>query len=358
MKKLSLTSTLLTALTAAALADHGPGTSGGGFNTQTAEILKQRQWSAALSSDWTEFDSPAENALVGKEHFDLIDRSFLTNLGLSLGLTENFQLGLSFGYYAAQGSRRIAHHHDEAATTGHEEHGAAEPAAHAEAPGAEHLEAGGHHDQEPAADDHPPATQPQLASFDPDGWTDLWLNAKYRVYRGAVGQVALLGGVKFPVGEDRVIDSLGERVEPAATPGSGAWDGMVGAAYSLALAPALHLDASAQYTLRGEQHDYRLGNRIDAGLAMNWRIAGDAKRFPQFVLVGEATVRSVAKSKEGGERDGNTGGTALFLSPGLRVGFCENASWSVGVQIPVLQELNGDQVQTKYRLTTGLNLAF
>ena len=197
-----------------------------------------------------------------------------------------------------------------------------------------------------------------MASFDPDGWTDLWLTAKYRVYRGSAGQVAILGGVKFPVGETRVIDTLGERVEPASTPGSGAWDGMVGAAYTLALAPAVSFDASAQYTLRGEKTDYRLGHRLDAGLAVGWRIVGDAKRFPQVVLIGEATVRAVAESEESGARDANTGGTALFLSPGMRVGFCENASWSVGVQIPVVQELNGDQVEAMFRLTSSLNLAF
>ncbi len=354
MKKLILISTILTALTAAALADHGPGTSGGGFNTQTAEILKQRQWSAALSSDWTEFDSPSESALVGKEHFDLIDRSFLSNLSLSLGLTENFQIGLSFGYYAAQGTRGIAHQHGdhaEGATSGHDEPAGEE---HVEAPGADH----GHTAAESASDEHAASSKPELASFDPDGWTDLWLTAKYRVYRGSAGQVAILGGVKFPVGETRVIDTLGERVEPASTPGSGAWDGMVGAAYTLALAPAVSFDASAQYTLRGEKTDYRLGNRLDAGLAVGWRIVGDAKRFPQVVLMGEATVRAVAKSEESGARDANTGGTALFLSPGLRVGFCENASWSVGVQIPVVQELNGDQVNAEFRLTSSLNLAF
>ncbi len=334
MKKFILTSTILTALTTAALADHGPGTSGGGFNTQTAEILKQRQWWAALSSDWTEFDSPSESALAGKDHFDLIDRSFLTNLNLSLGITENFHIGLSFGYYTADGTRQIAHH--------------------------DHAEeaAGGHEEAETATDEHATSTKPELASFDPDGWTDLWLTAKYRVYRGPVGQVAILGGLKFPVGEDRVIDSEGERVEPASTPGSGAWDGMVGAAYTVALAPAVNLDASAQYTIRGEKTDYRLGNRLDAGLAVGWRVVGDARRFPQVVLMGEATVRSVEKSKESGERDPDTGGTALFLSPGVRVGFFENASWSVGVQFPVVQELNGDQVETDFRLTSSLNLAF
>ena len=326
---------ILTAIIASAATvahgDHGPGTSASGFNTQTAETLKARQIAGAVTFDWTEFDTPGLGALIGKDHFDLIDRSYLTTFGFSLGVTENLQLGLSFGYYAADGARQIVH--DE----GGGEHG--------EAPAE-----GEHHEEAPAA--------PTLATFEPDGWTDLWLTAKYRIHRGPAGSFSLLGGVKFPVGETRVINSAGERVEPASTPGTGAWDGMAGLAYTLPLTPSLTLDASAQYTIRGEKYDYRLGNRLDAGAALAWRIAGGKDQFPSVHLIGEATVRHVAKSKESGERDGNTGGTALFLSPGVRVGFGEHAAWNVGVQFPVAQELNGDQVETDFRLTTSVNFAF
>ncbi len=334
MKTFFVTTFIATFIATQAGADHGPGTSGSGFNTYTAETLKSRQWSAAFHFDWTEFDSPSESATIGKDHFDFIDRSFLTTFGMSLGVTDNFQIGLGFGYYSAEGTRRIAHHEGT-----RDEH--AEPDAHAE-----------------ASDEHAPISKPQMASFDPDGWTDLWLTAKYRVYRGPAGQVAIIGGLKFPVGESRVIDSAGERIEPASAPGSGAWDGMLGAAYTVAIARNLALDASAQYTLRGEKFDYRLGNRIDAGIALGWRVAGSAQQFPQVVLMGETTMRSVEKSDSHGQHDANTGGTVLFLSPGVRVGFSQHASLSIGVQIPIVQELNGDQVETEFRVTTSLNIAF
>lgn len=328
MKNFILT-TLITAATASvAFADHGPGTSGSGAFTESAETLKPWQWSATVRFDWTEFKSVSDSELAGKDAFELIDRAFLTTLNLGVGITENFQLGLVFGYYAADGTREIEH---------------------------EEAEAGGH--EEVAEAEHG-ASKPEFSTYDPDGWTDLWLNAKYRLYRGPAGQFALYGGVKLPVGDDRVINSAGERVEPAATPGTGAWDGMFGAAYTVSLMPNLALDASAQYTLRGEAHDYRLGNRFDAGVALGWRFIGGAQSFPQVSLQAEANVRAVAKSDADEGRDPNTGGTVLFLSPGVRVRFNERAAWTVGVQLPVVQDLNGDQVETDFRVTSSFNIAF
>jgi hypothetical protein len=164
--------------------------------------------------------------------------------------------------------------------------------------------------------------------------------------------------MKLPVGEDRVINSAGEEVEPAATPGTGAWDGMLGTAYTVALRPNITLDASIQYTHRGEAHHYRLGNRLDAGVAISWRVIGEPRRYPQFNLQAEANVRAVQKSKAFGERDPDTGGAVLFLSPGLRMRFHENAAWSFGVQLPVAQDLNGNQVETDFRVTSSVNIAF
>jgi hypothetical protein len=333
MKSSVLLSFILLATVAQCRADHGPGTSGSGAFTESAETLKPRQWSLGARFDWTEFDNPADASLVDKGHFDLLDRSFLTNFNVSVGVTENFQFGLGFGYYAAEGSREVAHNHGAPAEAGHGGGGNEE----------EHSEA---------------EKKPEFITFDPDGWTDLWLTGKQRLYRGPAGQFAVFLGVKFPVGETRVLDSEGDRVEPAATPGTGAWDGMIGAAYTQSLAPDVALDVSAQYTFRGEKFDYQLGNRFDIGAALGWRIIGAAQTFPQVSLQAEANVRSVERSESSGEQEENTGGTVLFLSPGARVRFSEHAALSVGVQVPVVQDLNGDQLETAFRFTTSVNISF
>ena len=288
----------------AASADHGPGTSGSGFSTLSAETLKPGQFSTAFQTDWTEFDSPGGMP----EGVDLLGRSFLSTLSLSYGVVENFQLGLTYGYFASEGNREF-------------ENG-------------------------------------DKVTSDPDGFTDLWLTGKYRFYQGPAGQFALLGGIKAPTGDSTLTNSEGEPVEPSATAGTGGWDGQVGLAYTLPLAAALTLDASAIYTLRGEAHDYRLGNRLDLGSSLAWRLFGDAATFPQTSLVMEATLRHVAKSEDGGQADDGTGGTVLFLSPGVKVSFTQQLGASLGVQIPIVQNLNGDALETDFRLITGISYTF
>lgn len=295
---------------AALQADHGPGTSGSGFTTLTAETLKPGSFSSSFQFDWTEFDTPSGNP-VG---VDLLDRSFLSTLNLAYGVADNFQVGLTYGYYAADGNREFEEGED--------------------------------------------GDAPELSTFDPDGFTDLWLTAKFRFYQGPAGQLALLGGLKFPTGDSRLTNSEGEQVEPAATAGTGAWDGMAGLAYTVPLNAALTLDASALYTFRGERYDYRLGNRLDIGTSLAWRVCGDAKNYPQVSLVAEATLRHVQESEEDGGSDGDTGGSVLFLSPGVKVSFSQSCAANLGVQFPVVQDLNGSQVETDFRLIAGISVAF
>jgi Putative MetA-pathway of phenol degradation len=288
----------------AALADHGPGTSGSGFTTLSAEILKPGRFSSSVQTDWTEFDVPA-----GKpEGVDLLDRSCLTTFNMSYGIIENVQLGLTYGYYAAEGNREYEK-------------------------GDELI-------------------------FDPDGFTDLWLSGKCRVYQGPIGQFALLAGMKAPTGDSTLTNSDGEEVEPSATAGTGAWDAQAGVAYTIPLRPSLTLDASAIYTLRGERHDYRLGDRLDLGTSLAWHL-GDAKgTYPQVSLVAEAILRHVQKSEVSGTDDGGTGGTVLFLSPGVKVSFAESMAASLAVQLPVIQNLNGDALETDFRLLAGFSYSF
>lgn len=303
---------------APALADHGPGTSGSGFTTLTAETLKPGTFSSTFQFDWTEFDVPGGEPLG----IDLLDRSFLSTLSVSYGVVDNFQLGLTYGYFAAEGNREFEEG----------EHG-------------EEAEHGG---------------EPEVSTFDPDGFTDLWLTGKYRFYQGPAGQIALIGGIKFPTGDSRLTNSAGEQVEPAATAGTGAWDGMAGLAYTVPLNAALTLDASALYTFRGERYDYRLGDRLDVGTSLAWRVCGDATTYPQVSLVAEATLRHVEESEQASEphHSGGTGGTVLFLSPGVKMSFSQACAANLGVQLPVVQDLNGNQVETDFRVIAGISFSF
>jgi hypothetical protein len=307
-------------LTAAGMvrADHGPGTSGGGASTQSGETLKPGKFSLELRTDYTEFEHLSSAQIDAKAaqagSFDLLDRSFLSTVGLSYGVVENFQVGLTLGYYNAVNPREAE------------------------------FDSG--------------TGETEIATFDPDGLTDLWLTGKYRFYRGPLGSFAVFGGVKFPTGKFEVKNSAGERVEPSATAGSGSYDGMLGLAYSRFLTSRVTFDASGQYTLRSEADDFRLGDRIDAGVAFAYRFTEDIQRFPQVSAFAEANVRHLFKSEEDGASDPNTGGTVLFITPGVRVGFSKTVSFTVSAPVPVVQDLNGTQLETRYKINGGLTFSF
>ena len=358
MKTIALrTATLVAALALplAARADHGPGTSGGGGTTQSAETLKPRHWAADLRLDFADFENVSDRNILGRAeksggHFDALDQSYLSSVALTYGVLENFHLGLSIGYYHADGAREGGGHHDEAeaghahAEPAHAEHGG-EAHEHAEAEGGEHA----HGAEEEEA---------EIERFNPDGLTDLWLTGKYRFYRGPAGQGAVFGGVKFPTGRHDVRTNTGDPVEPSATAGSGSWDGMLGLAYSTFLTRRFTFDVSAQYTLRTEHDDFKIGDRFDAGMAVAYRFSDDLERFPQFSVFAETNVRHLQKSEESGERDPNTGGTALFIGGGLRARFSPHAALTISPSFPVLQDLNGEQLETTFRLVTALSFSF
>ena len=339
MKNLILTTLITAAGITSAFADHGPGTSGGGSSTLSGETLKPGKLSLDIRWDFTEFKNLSAEEIARKAEragsIDLLDRSSIYGLSIAYGVAENFQLGLSIGYYNAVGSREAE----------------VEPAAPGEA--ADAGEAG-----EAEAEGGDAHHSPEYSHSNPDGLTDLLLTGKYRVYRGPIGQIAVIGGVKLPTGRHDVRNNLGEPLEPSATAGTGAWDFVTGAAWSRYLTPQLTMDVSALYTIRTEHDDFRLGNRFDAGVALAYRFTEDIEHYPQFGIFVEANVRHLAMSKDAGEKDPNTGGTALFVSPGVRVGFSKQAAFTVAPQLPVVQDLNGEQLETDFRVLASFNLSF
>jgi hypothetical protein len=297
-------------------ADHGPGTSGGGVLTQSAEVLKPGKFAVEVREDFTQFESISAGASQEKAakagSFDLLDSSSITSLSLAYGVFENFQISASMGYYAASKAREVEFEDGES----------------------------------------------ELTTYNPNGFTDLWLTGKYRVYRGPIGQFALMGGLKIPTGRWDVKNSAGELVEPSATAGSGSWDFLIGTAYSRFLTERWTVDTSFQYIFRTEAHGFQLGDRIDAGLATAYRLFGDAEHYPQLSVFGEVNFRYLMKTREQGALDDNTGGGSLFLTPGVRVGITKWCSLTVSSPLPVVQELNGEQLKTAYKITAGLSFSF
>lgn len=318
MRRLTLALTFCTfVLTQLAHANHGPGASGGGSATVSGEILKPGHFELSLREDYTQFEHFSDGAVIRRAErsgdFDVLDYGFLTSASLAVGITEDFQLGMSLGYF-----------------NGHEFRGA-------------------------EAEDG----EVELDTAQPSGLTDLVLLGKYRVMHGEFGNLAILGGVIFPTGRDDVaLAESGATLEPTEQPGTGRWGIPIGVGYSRFLTSHITLDASAVYTYRFERDGFKVGDRLDVGVAVAYRITDSIKTFPQFSVFGELNNVYLFADQEDGEGNPNSGGNVLYFTPGFRTRFNESAALTVAPSIPVSQDLVGEQGGVEFKVAVELTFSF
>jgi len=301
---------------AAARANHGPGTSGGGSATISGETLKPGAWDLSLRTDYTDFQNVSQTsanrrAVRGGE-FDSLDYSVITSVSAAVGVIEDLQLSASIGYY--NGENFV--------------------------------------DTESAGGDV------ESGTADPSGLTDLALDLKYRFIHNRFGSVAAIGGVILPTGRDDVRLNNGDLLEASSQPGTGAVSWQIGLAWSRFLTSRVSADVSGLYTIRMEHDDFKVGDRVDLGAALAYRLTESIASFPNTSVFVEANAIWLGKDDDNGEKNPNSGGWTLYISPGFRVRWTENLATTVAASLPVSQDLNGEQIETDFKLALTLSLSF
>ncbi len=183
---------------------------------------------------------------------------------------------------------------------------------------------------------------------------DLKLVGKYRFWDQGVS-TAFLFGVKAPTGKDSAKGKSGQKFGPELQPGSGSWDYSAGVAVSRSFGEHLAAVTSVQYTYRGEgAQDEKLGDvfRHDVGVSYAIKPAG---QIPNASVVLEVETQWLNKDHS---RDSNkvldSGGTAVFIAPGLSAQFTRSISGFLSVPIPVHQDLGGAHQKTRYEIVSGV----
>ena len=301
-----------------ASANHGPGTSGGGSATISGETLQQGKFDLSLRNDYTKFEDVsrqgAERRAEKSGEFDALDSAFITTLGGAYGVTDEFQIGAAIGYY--RGDDFIDAEHDD--QTG----------------------------------------ETESSTADPDGVTDLTINAKYRLLHGKPGNLSVVGGVIAPTGKSDVRLNNAERLEPSSQPGTGEWGIQAGLGYSRFLTARVTIDASVLYTTRVKNNDFRVGDRVDLGVAVAYRFTESIKHFPNQSAFIELNTVWIGKDEDAGETNPSSGGWTAYVTPGYRVRLTENWSLTVAPSIPFYQDLNGDQIESKFKLAVTAGFSF
>jgi hypothetical protein len=152
---------------------------------------------------------------------------------------------------------------------------------------------------------------------------------------------SLFGGFTLPTGKNR--KELGGEIDPGMQPGFGSHSFTVGIAATRQITGALTLVAESSYDIFTRRENFKFGNEWRGNLAGVYELYGKPETFISKIDgILELNLLHVSRDEEGRERLRATGGTILYLSPGLRFSFPKlwNANLGLLLKFPTLKHLN------------------
>lgn len=194
------------------------------------------------------------------------------------------------------------------------------------------------------------------------GLGDLTLFGRHTLYQhdllGKTVRVAGFAGIEAPTGEDDKRDALG-KLPSSLQSGSGSWDGFIGVVATWQTLD-YQFDGQVAYRNNGEANHFEVGDewRLDASLQYRLRAAELGAGVPGFLYgVLELNLLEQEKNQLSGYSDDNSGGTTVFLSPGIQY-VSKRWVWEAVLQKPVVQNLNGTTLENDFVLRTGFRVNF
>lgn len=222
-----------------------------------------------------------------------------------------------------------------------------------------HLAHAGHHEEEEGID-HASEEDGgvELEEWDFTGLGDLSVWGRYHLLPAARLVAGL--GLSLPTGRTDLRNEQEERAEPSFQPGRGAWGVLLelSAERFQQEVPSLLGKGTARFfastlyqlNLRGKE-GYRFGDEwlLHAG--------GQYPLVRRVELLGQAVARWRGRDEPGdtGELVDATGGTFLYLSPGLQFELAQGVSLYGYYQVPVHRQVNGVQLTAGQNVFVGLS---
>ncbi|MGZ4999679.1 MAG: transporter [Methylomonas sp.] len=323
---------VLASLPSIALADHGSLGFGVGtaspIVTQTGITLPTGMWAGGVITQFINFKSTSDQQLLDAQQAHGDVHSVYTFLQPSLfaayGVTDDLTLGLRLPYVLRSGV---------------------------------HSPSG-----EPGDPDN---SINHLG--DPSGFGDVSLFGQYRFFHTAdnLNHLSFVAGLKTPTGATGVKTNQGDLFEVHHQPGSGSWDPSFGFSFTRAMGQ-FSFDSSVLYTVatQGAQ-ETNLGDVFDYNIAISYAFGAPARNalFAEsnnapWTAVLELNGTRREHQKTAGIVDPNSGGDTVYISPGVRYSGGKNWNTALSFGVPIVDNLNGYQTQSDYRIVYRFVVAF
>lgn len=194
------------------------------------------------------------------------------------------------------------------------------------------------------------------------GIGDARLFARYTAFAkdgpGTSLRVAPIVGVIAPTGNSHAADHFGPLPRPFQN-GTGAWGGLAGVVTTYQTL-AWEFDADATYQATGTHDGYRAGavSQIDGSFQYRLlprQLGAGVPRFLYGVL--ETNLVHTGRDRLNGLDAADSGGTQWFVSPGLQF-VTMNYVLETSVQLPVMQNMNGNALRDRYIFHIGFRKHF
>jgi hypothetical protein len=175
----------------------------------------------------------------------------------------------------------------------------------------------------------------------------------------------LYGGFTIPTGKSH--EELGGKVDPSMQPGFGSPSFTIGMNAGRALFRSLSFVVDASADIFTRRDDFKFGNEYRFNLAAVQELYGKSEKFiAKIDGILEGNLLYISRDEQGAEGLRATGGTILYITPGMRFSFprFQNANLGIAVKIPVYRNLNeqdeqqGSEGLEKYRAIVTLSFYF
>lgn len=192
------------------------------------------------------------------------------------------------------------------------------------------------------------------------GLGDIRLFARYDIYRnsspGKIFSIAPFGGLKLPTGADDQRDDFGRLPQPLQR-GSGSWDPFAGAVLTYQTLEWF-FDVATSYQINTKANSFEFGDEYRLDGVIKYRLFPRELRsgVPGFFYLDlESNLILEGKSTRNGMKDNNSGGTTWFVDPGLQY-ITRKFVFEGAIQLPVVQDLNGNALETDFITTLSIRM--
>jgi hypothetical protein len=193
------------------------------------------------------------------------------------------------------------------------------------------------------------------------GLGDLILFAKYRFFKKnrhlGSSQIAVQAGLKLPTGADKLTDTQSNALPQPLQLGSGSVDYWFVLSFT-EVHTRFFFSGDFAYKLKTEANHFKFGHVFSYDFAIKYRLFPSkyTDKYPahDFFVFLEVNGIESQESKMNGRKIMNSGGYQVFIAPGFQFFPFDNIIFEAGLQLPVLEDLNGVQLGTDFHFRSGL----